>query len=36
VSRIGKEAGVPTPANDFITACLTPAHNRAVQARQTG
>ena len=36
VSRIGKEAGVPTPANDFITACLTPAHNRAVQARQAG
>ena len=36
VSRIGKEAGVPTPANDFITACLAPAHNRAVQARQTG
>ena len=30
VSRLGRETGVPTPANDFITACLTVAHNRAV------
>lgn len=29
VSRIGKEVGVPTPVNDFITACLTVADNRA-------
>ena len=36
VSRIGKEVGVPTPANDFITVCLAPAHNRAAQARQAG
>lgn len=33
LSRIGDVTDVPTPANDFITACLTPAHNRAVQAR---
>ncbi len=30
VSELGRELGVPTPLNDFITACLTPAHNRAV------
>ncbi|MXX53365.1 MAG: 2-dehydropantoate 2-reductase, partial [Dehalococcoidia bacterium] len=30
VSELGHELGVPTPMNDFITACLTPAHNRAV------
>ena len=30
VSELGQELGVPTPLNDFITACLTPAHNRAV------
>ena len=30
VSQLGNELGVPTPLNDFITACLTPAHNRAV------
>ena len=29
VSRSGKEVGVPTPVNDFITACLTVADNRA-------
>ncbi len=34
VSRIGRQVGVPTPANDFITACLAPAHNRAARARQ--
>ncbi len=34
VSRIGKEVGVPTPANDFITACLTPAHVRALLTRE--
>ena len=30
VSELGHELGVTTPLNDFITACLTPAHNRAV------
>ncbi len=30
VSELGRELGVHTPLNDFITACLTPAHNRAV------
>ena len=30
VSEMGRQLGVPTPLNDFITACLTPAHNRAV------
>ena len=30
VSELGRELDVPTPLNDFITACLTPAHNRAV------
>ena len=30
VSQLGNELGVPTPLNDFITACLSPAHNRAV------
>ncbi len=30
VSELGRELGTPTPLNDFITACLTPAHNRAV------
>ena len=29
VSRIGGEVGVPTPVNDFITACLSVANNRA-------
>ena len=29
VSRMGKEARVATPANDFITACLTPADDAA-------
>ena len=32
VSRMGKEAGVPTPGNDFITACLLVPHNRALAA----
>ena len=30
VSRMGIETGVPTPANDFITACLLVPHNRAL------
>ena len=34
VSALGSELGVPTPTNDFITACLTPALNRAVSARE--
>ena len=29
VSALGSGLGVPTPANDFITVCLTPALNRA-------
>lgn len=29
VSRLGKEAGVATPINDFITACLSVADQRA-------
>ncbi len=33
VSELGRCLGVPTPANDFITACLTPALNRAVSGR---
>ncbi|MCH8206143.1 MAG: ketopantoate reductase family protein [Chloroflexi bacterium] len=36
VSRYGKEAGVATPANDFITACLTVADRRARLAQGTG
>ena len=31
VARLGKEMGVATPANEFITASLMPAHNRAVK-----
>ena len=30
VSQLGGELGVPTPNNDFITACLTPQHKRAM------
>ena len=29
VSRMGRDAGVPTPANDFIAACLMVADNAA-------
>ena len=29
VTRIGEEVGVPTPANSFISACLTIADNKA-------
>lgn len=36
VSRIGREYGAPTPINDMIAACLTPAHNRATAARRGG
>ena len=32
VSRIGKEVGVETPVNDFITACLSIADSRARRA----
>ena len=31
VSELGRELGVPTPANDFITSCLAPQHRRALQ-----
>ena len=34
VSALGRDLGVPTPANDVITACLTPALNRAVSASE--
>ena len=30
VSELGSQLGVPTPINDFITACLTPQHKRAL------
>ena len=30
VSELGARLGVPTPINDFITACLTPQHERAM------
>ena len=30
VSELGHELGVPTPINDFITACLIPQHKRAL------
>ena len=33
VSRFGRESSVSTPVNDFITACLTIAHDRAVKSR---
>lgn len=33
VSGFGKELSVATPINDFITACLTIAHDRAVKSR---
>ncbi len=33
VARLGKEMGVPTPINEFITACLTVPSNRAVKRR---
>ena len=36
VARYGRELGVATPVNDFITACLTVSHNRAACARQPG
>ena len=29
VARIGNDVGVDTPANSFITACLTIADNKA-------
>ena len=32
VSELGGQLGVPTPINDFITACLTPQHERALNA----
>ena len=34
VSVLGSDLGVPTPANDFITACLTPVLKRAVSASE--
>ena len=30
VSELGRQLGVPTPINDFITACLIPQQNRAL------
>lgn len=33
ISRSGRELGVPTPANDFITSSLMVAHNRAMARR---
>ena len=34
VSALGSDLGVPTPANDFITACLTPVLKRAISASE--
>ena len=36
VARMGPEAGVATPVNDFIVACLTLPHRKAVAARAGG
>ena len=36
VARVGKEVGIETPANAFITSCLTPAHNRAAAQAPSG
>ena len=36
VARMGAEAGVATPVNDFIVACLTLPHRKAVAARAGG
>ncbi len=36
ISRMGKEVGVPTPVNDFISACLTIADNRAKSSAAKG
>jgi ketopantoate reductase len=33
ISRSGREHGVPTPVNDFITSSLTVSHNRAMARR---
>ena len=34
VSKAGKEVGIPTPANDFITTCLAVA-DRGARARRS-
>ena len=36
VARMGAEAGVPTPVNDFITACLALPHRKALAIRAGG
>ena len=36
VAKYGRELGVATPVNEFITACLTVSHNRAAAGRQPG
>ena len=36
VARMGAEAGVATPVNDFISGCLAVPHERAVAARAGG
>ena len=36
VARMGAEAGVATPVNDFIAGCLALPHERAVAARAGG
>ncbi len=33
ISELGGRLGEPTPLNDFITACLTPAHESALAAQ---
>ena len=34
VARLGKELGMATPVNEFITACLAVPHNRAMSGRR--
>ena len=34
VASLGKELGVATPVNEFITACLSVAHNRAASQQE--
>ena len=36
ISRIGREVGVATPVNDFITSCLTLADSRARAQSESG
>jgi 2-dehydropantoate 2-reductase len=33
IARTGRELGIATPVNEFISGCLTPAHDRALSKR---